>query len=168
MVDRTWTWPSNRMVDPTWIWDRMDDSTWIWNRMDDPTLTWNSVGRTSIGTAAGPSCFPRPVRGPGWPRVEATRPKREQPPVTGGCSVRNRQRPTLPGRIHPSTIGAAGLNFCVRNGNRCDPSAIATETVTETQLWRRSRRSVGDSIVNGPQLEDSIASTNTQARGFGE
>ena len=25
-----------------------------------------------------------------------------------------------------STIGAGGLNFCVRNGNRCDPSAIIT------------------------------------------
>jgi hypothetical protein len=45
-------------------------------------------------------------------------------------SCRNRRRPTLPGRIRPSTIGATGLNFCVRNGNRCDPSAIATETVT--------------------------------------
>src|SRR5690554_1884974 len=38
-----------------------------------------------------------------------------------------RQRPTLP-RSHPrSTMGAGGLNCCVRNGNRCDPSAIATE-----------------------------------------
>ena len=25
-----------------------------------------------------------------------------------------------------STIGAGGLNFCVRNGYRCDPSAIIT------------------------------------------
>ena len=25
-----------------------------------------------------------------------------------------------------STIGAGGLNFCVRDGNRCDPSAIIT------------------------------------------
>ena len=25
-----------------------------------------------------------------------------------------------------STIGAGGLNYCVRNGNRCDPSAIIT------------------------------------------
>ena len=25
-----------------------------------------------------------------------------------------------------STISARGLNFCVRNGNRCDPSAITT------------------------------------------
>jgi hypothetical protein len=38
-----------------------------------------------------------------------------------------RRRPTLPGRIHPSTIGAGRLNFRVRNGNGCDPVAIATE-----------------------------------------
>ena len=25
-----------------------------------------------------------------------------------------------------STISARGLNFCVRNGDRCDPSAITT------------------------------------------
>jgi hypothetical protein len=38
-----------------------------------------------------------------------------------------RRRPTLPGGLPPSTIGAGGLNFRVRNGNGCDPSAIATE-----------------------------------------
>ena len=37
-----------------------------------------------------------------------------------------RRRPTLPGALAPSTIGAGGLNFCVRNGNRCGPSAIFT------------------------------------------
>ena len=37
-----------------------------------------------------------------------------------------RQRPTLPGRLQPSTIGAERLNFCVRDGNRWDPLAIAT------------------------------------------
>ena len=36
----------------------------------------------------------------------------------------SRRRLTLP-RSHPrSTISAGGLNFCVRNGNRCDPSAV--------------------------------------------
>ena len=40
------------------------------------------------------------------------------------CGIR--RRPTLPGRVQPSTIGAEGLNFCVRNGNRWDPFAIAT------------------------------------------
>ena len=33
-----------------------------------------------------------------------------------------------------STIGAGGLNFCVRNGNRCDPSAITTRN-----LWNLSK-----------------------------
>ena len=37
-----------------------------------------------------------------------------------------RQRPTLPGRLQPSTIGAERLNFCVRYGNRWDPFAITT------------------------------------------
>jgi hypothetical protein len=38
-----------------------------------------------------------------------------------------RRRPTLPGGLPPSTIGAGGLNFRVRNGYGCDPSAMATE-----------------------------------------
>ena len=37
-----------------------------------------------------------------------------------------RRRPTLPGRVQPRTIGAEGLNFCVRYGNRWGPFAIAT------------------------------------------
>ena len=37
-----------------------------------------------------------------------------------------RQRPTLPGRLQPSTISVWRLNFCVRYGNRWDPPAIAT------------------------------------------
>ena len=38
-----------------------------------------------------------------------------------------RRRPTLPGPFKPSTIGAEGLNFSVRNGKRCDPLALTTE-----------------------------------------
>ena len=37
-----------------------------------------------------------------------------------------RQRPTLPGRLQPSTIGTEGLNFCVRYGNRWNPFVITT------------------------------------------
>ncbi len=45
-----------------------------------------------------------------------------------------RRRPTLPGTLVPSTIGAGGLNFRVRDGNGCDPSAMATErSVVTTQ-----------------------------------
>ena len=39
---------------------------------------------------------------------------------------RNRQRPTFPGSFPPSIIGAKELNFCVRDGNRCDLLAIVT------------------------------------------
>ena len=44
----------------------------------------------------------------------------------GAFSCGIRQRPTLPGRLQPSTIGAQGLNCCVRYGNRWIPFAIAT------------------------------------------
>ena len=37
-----------------------------------------------------------------------------------------RRRPTLPGGIPPSTIGADRLNFRVRNGNGWDPVAMVT------------------------------------------
>ena len=37
-----------------------------------------------------------------------------------------RRRSTLPGRYQPSTIDVLRLNFCVRNGNRWNPQAIAT------------------------------------------
>ena len=51
----------------------------------------------------------------------------KKPPFTfeGGFRVLSRQRPTLPRGRPRSTIGAGGLNFCVRDGNRCFPSAIA-------------------------------------------
>src|SRR2546426_3080447 len=41
----------------------------------------------------------------------------------------SRQRPTLPPSHPGSTIGAGGLNFRVRDGTGCFPSAMATETV---------------------------------------
>ena len=50
------------------------------------------------------------------------------PAEAGLARLRNRRRPTLPGRIQPSTIGAGGLNFRVRNGNGCISAAKATET----------------------------------------
>ena len=53
--------------------------------------------------------------------------------LTAECSaiellrnIKFRQRPILPGRVQPSTFGTEGLNFCVRDGNRWDPLAIAT------------------------------------------
>src|SRR5262245_15403844 len=54
--------------------------------------------------------------------------KREEGRPGGRPSSREiRRRPTLPGSLLPSTIGAGGLNFRVRYGNGCDPSAMATE-----------------------------------------
>lgn len=43
---------------------------------------------------------------------------------------KSRQCPTLPQK-NCSTIGAGGLNYCVRDGNRCDPSAITTGKIIE-------------------------------------
>ena len=39
---------------------------------------------------------------------------------------KNRQRPAFPGGRPPSIIGAEELNFCVRDGYRCDLFAVVT------------------------------------------
>ena len=52
--------------------------------------------------------------------------KRKDPTFVGSFLFGIRQRPTLPGRLQPSTIGAERLNFCVRYGNRWAPFAITT------------------------------------------
>ena len=62
----------------------------------------------------------------------------------------SRRRPTLPGGLPPSTIGAGRLNFRVRDGNGCDPAAMATGNL----LSRMRQRSAAAA------LEDSIASTS--------
>ena len=54
--------------------------------------------------------------------LEIKKPRWENPP---GLEIKG-QRPTLPPGLPGSTIGAGGLNFSVRNGKRCFPSAIAT------------------------------------------
>ena len=43
------------------------------------------------------------------------------------AATKIRRRPTLPRRFRLSTIGAGGLNFRVRDGNGCDPTAMVTE-----------------------------------------
>ena len=45
-----------------------------------------------------------------------------------------RRRPTFPGGCPPSIISAKELNYCVRNGNRCDLFAIATECMSNAFL----------------------------------
>src|SRR5437588_12694668 len=47
-----------------------------------------------------------------------------------------RRCPTLPHRPRCSTIGAGGLNFRVRNGTGCFPTAMTTETFNRTR-WTR-------------------------------
>ena len=51
--------------------------------------------------------------------------KRKTPSFLGALH-KSRQCPTLPRGCPPSTIGANGLNFRVRNGNGCIPIAITT------------------------------------------
>src|SRR5205823_13593325 len=46
----------------------------------------------------------------------------------------SRQRPTLPPGCPDSTIGAGGLNFRVRDGTGCFPSAMATETLIRERI----------------------------------
>ncbi len=63
-------------------------------------------------------------------RHEARRPRRcneaHRKSAVGLVSEKSRRRPTLPGGLPPSTIGAGGLNCRVRNGNGCFPAAMAT------------------------------------------
>ena len=42
----------------------------------------------------------------------------------------NQQLLSLPGRFQPSTFSVCGLNFCVRYGNRWNPTAIVTGFLT--------------------------------------
>ena len=52
-----------------------------------------------------------------------------------------RQRPTLPGGLPPSTIGAGGLNCRVRNGNGCISAAMATGNLVSSGIPEDSRAS---------------------------
>ena len=51
---------------------------------------------------------------------------KKTPSRGGGFEEHYRQRPTLPGTLVPSTIGAEGLDDRVRNGNGYNPFAVAT------------------------------------------
>src|SRR5262249_146280 len=78
------------------------------------------------------ACPDDPARpsAPNAPRLPApcARPAPTGPPSGPASALQeNRRRPTLPGPREPSTIGAEGLNFSVRNGKRCFPLAKATE-----------------------------------------
>ena len=64
------------------------------------------------------------LAGSGEPGPERTKPPRAK--AQRGFREKSRRRPTLPGGLPPSTIGAGGLNCRVRNGNGCFPAAMAT------------------------------------------
>lgn len=112
-------------------------------QFDSPLDAWTniSLGRATLSVdllklelllmgGGGVGRPGRPSRDWGLVRVAiAKRSLKRTPPEfrwnSGGVNKR-RQRPTLPRSCPRSTIGAGGLNFCVRNGNRCGPTAIVT------------------------------------------
>ena len=66
---------------------------------------------------------------------------RERRSAASGAALReeSRRRPTLPPSFPGSTIGAGGLNFRVRYGTGCLPSAMATETLWSSGAPETSR-----------------------------
>ena len=62
----------------------------------------------------------------------------QRAPRRGLVVEENGRRPTLPGDCSPSTIGASGLNFSVRNGKRCFPAAMTAQLVRRRpeREWR--------------------------------
>ena len=70
-------------------------------------------------------------------------PRKEAPPplrslrAAGALVEKSRRRPTLPGGLPPSTIGAGGLHFRVRNGNGCFPAAMATGNLIQLSIGCR-------------------------------
>ena len=104
-------------------------------------------GRPGHLVVPAPSCDPIGVG-----RMIERTDTREERPRRCSCLARrgrfekSRRRPTLPGGSPPSTIGAGGLHFRVRNGNGCFPAAIATGN-----LWNCQRRRTRMSIMISPQ-----------------
>ncbi len=77
-----------------------------------PRTHLTSNGRPRCRTASG--------------REDGRKTKRAPCACAGGSPSEIRRRPTLPGGLPPSTIGAGRLNFRVRDGNGCDSAAMAT------------------------------------------
>ena len=76
-----------------------------------------------------PRIVPRGAKVCRYVRVLFVRLPKEKATAFAIASFGNRQRPTLPSRVQLSTLGAEGLNCCVRDGNRCFPFAIVTGIV---------------------------------------
>src|SRR5215217_3347766 len=60
---------------------------------------------------------------------------------SGMSNQRCRRRPTLPRPLGRSTIGAAGLNGRVRDGNGCGPCALVASEMDSSIEMERDRRS---------------------------
>src|SRR5207302_6083799 len=77
--------------------------------------------------------------------------QRGRPLLWTPSSAKNtRRRPTLPGGLPPSTIGAGGLNCRVRNGNGCDSAAMATGTLLSTRGTPRELHSEHEQVRPKP------------------
>ena len=66
--------------------------------------------------------------------------RRESASADSRLARKTGRRPTLPGAFAPSTIGANGLNFSVRNGKRCIPAAMTAQIVEEPAAARSGAR----------------------------
>ena len=126
-------------------------------RSDGPT----TPALVAVGHRVGYRATVEPGSGPLVGGLRRNRPQNalERGPEAPLAAFEIRRRPTLPGTLVPSTIGAGGLNCRVQNGNGCDPAAIATEN-----RLRPCRRTGTDTILlsraaNGP-LQYSTANTN--------
>ncbi len=75
-------------------------------------------------------------------------PKSADPKVDALCVDKFRRRPTLPGGLPPSTIGADRLNFRVRDGNGCDPVAKATGNLLSKGLHPSGLQSKHERIIS--------------------
>jgi hypothetical protein len=92
--------------------------------------------------------------------------KRRRAAPWGGssCDI-NRRRPTLPGPCEPSTIGAEGLNFSVRNGKRCFPLAVTTGKRRETTPLRALQNCTAPPVRRcGPRVSTFRASTSARSK----
>ncbi len=112
--------------------------------------------RLGRGESGGMRRFYAP--GPRPPRAEESgspRKRRDplEPELGGGLRhEKSRRRPTLPGGLPPSTIGAGGLNCRVRNGNGCFPAAMATGNRALGRLTRlRGSKTGAAPVAASPQ-----------------
>ena len=103
---------------------------------------------------------PEPRVGHGQDAVATTVAETRKGPLAGPSAEGNGRRPTLPGDCSPSTIGASGLNFSVRNGKRCFPAAMTAQLVRverPTRIGAHPQNSIADiSRVLNQDLEQLV------------